>query len=521
MTEDWKDDQNPEQTEGPTEPREQAPPAAPPAASPAAPPSASEPTFAELFEASLDKAPPARLAVGDEVTGTVLQVGKEWTFLDIGAKGEALIATSELLGDDHEPSVTAGDTVDGRVVRQGREGLVVSRVLQGGASGRRVLEEAHELQMPVEGTVEKVIKGGLEVQVAGVRAFCPASQVDIRFVEDLEEFVGRRLEFRVSEYREGGRSVVLSRKALLAEQREKEAEQTRAKLAVGARLRGTVTNIREFGAFVDLGGLEGLVHVSEISHARVERVADVLREGQSVEVEVLKIDGDRLSLSMKALEGDPWDSVSERFPEGSRHPGVVSRVQPYGAFVEIAPGVDGLLHVSTLDDPRITDAQRAFEPGQELEVQVLSLDLERQRVSLAPADRATADGAAVELRPGVAVTGTVERVEPYGVFLRLPGPREGGRPPRALLPREEMAEGAGDPRRAYNLGDEVRVQVIEPDEKGRMRLSIRALREQAERQQVQEYLGQAKGKAGGGGKDSGGKGGGGFGTLGDLLKKKL
>lgn len=465
-----------------------------------------EESFAELFEASLEQPPTARIEVGQEVQGKVLQIGAEWTFLDVGAKGEALIASKELLGADGTPTVKAGDTVEARVVRHDREGIILSRVLTGGAGGHRALEEAHQMELPVEGVVKAVIKGGLEVEVAGVRTFCPASQIDIRYVEDLGEFVGQRLTFRVAEYRDNGRSVVLSRKSLLSEEAERLAEETRTKVSVGAVLPGTVSSIREFGAFIDLGGIDGLLHVSEISHGRVERVSDRLTVGQQLEVQVIKQEGDRISLSLKALADDPWDEVVERFAEGTRHHGVVTRVQPFGAFVELMPGVDGLLHVSTLDDPRITDARRVFEQGKELEVEVVSVDPGRQRIGLAPADRHRA--APADLTPGSTVVGKVERVERYGVFVRLPATSGEGRPPRGLIPREEIHGAREDLRRAFPIGSEVRVKVIDPDDKGRIRLSTRALHDAEERAQAAEYLDGRKSSSG-------------FGTLGDLLKEKL
>jgi small subunit ribosomal protein S1 len=479
-------------------------------------PSVREPTFAELFEASLEAAPPGRFEEGQEVSGKVLQMGGEWTFVDIGAKGEAVIATAELLDHQGHATVQMGETLVARVLRQGPEGIVLSRILGGGSQGKRILEEAHELGMPVEGVVKAVIKGGLEVEVAGVRAFCPASQISLRYVEDLTEFLERKLPFRVMEYRDQGRSVVLSRKALLAEERAKQAEQTRAKLEVGAVLPGRVSSIRDFGAFVDLGGVEGLLHVSEISHRRVERAQDVLQPGQELQVQILKMEGDRLSLSLKSLQGDPWDTVAEQFPEGTRLQGRVVRLQPFGAFVELAPGIDGLLHVSTLDDPRVRDARRAFEEGQTVDVTVVSVDPSRQRIGLAPADRRRGGAAdvGVSLTPGAVVTGTVERVEHYGVFLRLPGATDEGRAPRGLLPREEIRDAPEDLRRRYPIGQEVRVQLLEPDEKGRLRLSERAVAAADERALAAQYLDAGPRTQGGAGA------GGGFGTLGDLLKNR-
>jgi small subunit ribosomal protein S1 len=477
-----------------------------------------EKSFAELLEASLKKAPPVRIKEGQEVTGTVLQVGSDWTFVDIGAKGEASIATSELLDDKGKATVQVGEILEARVLRRGQEGIVLSRVLGGGSQGKRILEDAHQLGMPVEGVVKTVIKGGLEVEVGGVRAFCPASQISLRYVEDLTEFVDRKLSFRVTEYREEGRSVVVSRKVLLAEERAKQAEKIREKLVVGAVLPGKVNSIREFGAFVDLGGIDGLLHISEISHSRVSQVEEVLHPGQDLTVQIIKMEGERLSLSLKSLAGDPWETIDEQFALSSRHQGTVVRVQPFGAFVELAPGVDGLLHVSTLDDPRIQDARRAFEEGQSVDVTVVSVDSTRKRIGLAPSDRiqaGTGSGTgAVSLDPGNVVTGTVERVEHYGIFLRLPGATEAGRSPRGLVPREEIRDAPDDLRSRFPIGQEVRAEVLEPDEKGRMRLSERAAQAADERALATEYLDTDRKKQGG---SSGPQGG--FGTLGDLFKK--
>lgn len=463
-----------------------------------------EATFAELFEASMQKAPPREPQVGEEVEGILLGIGQEYCFIDVGAKGEALIATSELLDPDGVPEVAVGERISARVVRRGPEGLVLSRVLQGGAAGGRMLEDAKEFQIPVEGLVKAVVKGGLEVEVGGVRCFCPASQADLHYVEDLTVLVEEKLAFRVIEIRDGGKSVVLSRKALLSEERDRRAAVTREHLAVGAVFRGVVSSVRDFGAFVDIGGIEGLLHISEIAHGRVERVADVLSAGQEVEVAVKKIEGDRLSLSMKSLAGDPWSDAATRFVEGSRHTGVITRIQPFGAFVELTPGVDGLLHVSTLDDPRITDARRAFSEGDTVDVVVVSFDSSKQRIGLAPASRRQAEPG--DLSPGALVTGVVDRVEHYGVFLRLPGDDGRGRAPRGLLPREEIRNAPEDLKRSFPVGAEVRVLVLPPDDQGRMRLSQRAVEEAQERQDAAPFMQK--------GKDSGG-----LGTFADLLSR--
>jgi small subunit ribosomal protein S1 len=482
----------------------------------APPPSDDEESFAALFEESLKSsaAPPgearsrrggfAAVQVGQTVQGKLLQFGTEWAFLDIGAKGEALMATSELIDAEGKATAVPGDLIEGRVVRIGADGIIVSRVLQKGRDGRAMLEEAHQLRMPVEGVVKAVVKGGLEVEIAGARAFCPASQIDLRYVEDLNAFVGQRFPFRVTEYREGGRSVVVSRRALLEEEQEKRAQETRKTLGIGAILSGTVTSLREYGAFIDLGGIEGLAHISELAHGRVQRAADVLQVGQSITVQVIKMEGDKISLSLKALAGDPWDKAAETYAEGTRHHGVVTRVQPFGAFVELAPGIEGLLHVSNLADTRIKDARRAFSEGQEVEVTVISLDLPRHRLGLAPSSAA---GASVDLTTGAVFVGQVERVESYGVFVRMPGPPVGGRPTRGLIPLEEIGPTKGDLRREFPTGSEVKVMLLEPDAQGRVRLSRRAALDAEERAEAAEFMGGAAAPTG-------------FGTLGDLLSKR-
>jgi small subunit ribosomal protein S1 len=255
-------------------------------------------------------------------------------------------------------------------------------------------------------------KGGLEVTVSGVRAFCPLSQIDLRPVADPATLVGQRLSFRVLRIEGGGESgdeagrrgpnVVVSRRALLEDEARARAAVTRTKLAVGAVLPGVVTGLRDFGAFVDLGGIEGLLHVSELGFGRVGKPSDVLAVGQNVEVQVIriekrpppkdpkaKVDPDRteqIALSLKSLAADPWDEVASRFPEGTRAQGTVTRVEAFGAFVELTPGIEGLVHVSALGAGRaLRHAREAVKPGQSLEVTVTALDRERRRLSLAVA----------------------------------------------------------------------------------------------------------------------------------------
>jgi small subunit ribosomal protein S1 len=241
--------------------------------------------------------------------------------------------------------------------------------------------------------VTEVDTGGVEVTVGGMRAFCPISQLSDRYVEDPAEFVDRRLEFRVEKYQESGRrtNVVLSRRALLEEENRRRADELRERLEVGAVFPGTVTSVTSYGAFVDLGGLEGLLHVSEMSHQRVDDPHEVLAEGQRIEVQVIRLEpgkkpgeSERISLSTRVLQRDPWKELERSFPVGTEFEGRVTRLEPYGAFVELVPGVEGLVHVSKLGvEEHVRHAREVLELGQQVRVEVLAVDPEKRRISLA------------------------------------------------------------------------------------------------------------------------------------------
>src|SRR5947209_15069925 len=259
--------------------------------------------FATLF--AREAARPV-LEIGQVVKGRVIHITAENVFVDVGGKGEAWIERAELIDEEGRLRVAVGDEVEATVVSTGDE-VRLSHKLRQGAQARQALAVAAQTGIPVEGKVAAVIKGGYEVTVGGLRAFCPFSQMDVRRVETAEEYVGRVLEFRVTKYAEGGRNLVLSRRALLEEQAAKAAEQTRKKILPDAVLPGTVVSLADFGAFVDLGGVQGLVPMSELSHARVERASDRLRIGEAVSVKVLRIDDAKgnVTLSYTALEVAP------------------------------------------------------------------------------------------------------------------------------------------------------------------------------------------------------------------------
>ena len=337
---------------------------------------------------------------GDTVRGRVVSVGREAVLVDLGLKSEGILSVEEILDDEGKPTVTVGQEIEARVVQvDGKAGSLILRYRMGrGPVGKDELAEAYQGGVPVQGTVTGVNKGGVEVQVAGVRAFCPISQLDLRHVADAQVFVGLKLTFRIIKYEPGPRgknpNIVLNRRAILDEEAKSRAAEARARLTVGAVVRGKVTALKDYGAFVDLGGIEGMLHVSEIAFARVTRASDVLAVGQEVEVQILRLEKtddpkrpDRISLSLKALAKDPWDDVPKKYAAGARAAGKVVRVEAFGAFVELEPGIEGLVHISELAQGKLVHhAREVAKVGQPMEVVVRELDTERRRISLEPAD---------------------------------------------------------------------------------------------------------------------------------------
>ena len=460
--------------------------------------------FAALFAGA--ESEPA-LEVGEAVKGRVIQIGAEAVFVDVGGKGEAWIDRAELTDDDGRLTIAVGDEVEATVVST-RDEIRLSFKLRQGAHAREALRVAAETGVPVEGRVAAVIKGGYEVTIAGLRAFCPLSQMDVRRAETSGDYVGRVLEFRITRYGESGRNIVVSRRQILEERAAKAAEETRKKIAPGAVLSGTVAALADFGAFVDLGGVQALVPVSEISHTRVGHPADRLRVGESLTVKVLRVDQEKgkITLSLKALEGDPWTAVPGRLRERQMVRGRAVRATEFGVFVELLPGVDGLVHASEIPRSRRGAMREAAASGAEVMVMVVNIESEKRRIALALAPDGAAPGEQMEsnVATGAVLTGTVERLEPFGVFVRL-GPGQTG-----LIPNAELGTTRGaDHRKAFPVGSEIKVLVLAIEEGGRrIRLSHAQALAHEEQAETQAYLRETT------------KEGGGFGmTLGDALKR--
>jgi small subunit ribosomal protein S1 len=353
-----------------------------------------------------------RFAPGDLVRGRVVSVGQDAAFVAIGGKSEAVIDLGEFRDPETgEVRLRAGDQIEATVTDDGsRSGsIVLKHTLGRGGHVPGELEQALAHGIAVEGVVTGQNKGGFDVQIAGHQAFCPASQIDVRRGEP-GQYIGERLRFRIRKIEAGGRNIVVSRRELLEEETAAQAARTWKQLRVDAVMRGTVSSIRDFGAFVDLGGVEGLIHVSELGHGRVEHPSEVLQVGQAVEVMVVRIEpaseGGRtkVALSLRALAPDPWATAAERFPVGATVRGTVRRLERFGAFVELEPGIDGLVHVSRMAlGRRVVHPRDVVAIGDEIEVSVISLDVKERRIGLSLVEAAQQEAAAQEREAMAAV----------------------------------------------------------------------------------------------------------------------
>ncbi|MCA9751446.1 MAG: S1 RNA-binding domain-containing protein [Gemmatimonadetes bacterium] len=324
---------------------------------------------------------------GARLKGRIVKIDEQSAFVDFGGREEAVLDVREIKDPEGKLTRKVGDELQ-VTVRSAQDGVKVTiKSGKGTPANLPQLLEAANTGVAVEGKVTGVNKGGLVVNVMGVRAFCPFSQIDRHYVEDPSVFLNKKLEFRVSSADPKGRNVVLSRRVILEEEAKSKAQDLRRDLQIGSIVKGVVARIRPFGAFVDLGGVDGLIHVSEISHARVKDPSEVLKVGQEVEVKVRSIEDlggpkERVSLSLKDLAPDPWDTFVSGLEIGSRVTAKVARVTDFGAFMELTPGIDGLAHVSTLAPGRVNHPSDVVEVGQEHEVWIVSVDRDKHRISL-------------------------------------------------------------------------------------------------------------------------------------------
>jgi small subunit ribosomal protein S1 len=443
--------------------------------------------FAAMFEASVQA---KRLEQGELVQGRVVAIGPEVALVDVGRKGEAVMDIAELKNAEGEFEVAVGDLVQAMVVSTAG-GLTLSRKLAGAAASERQFEAAFRSGLPVEGKVEREVKGGYEVRIGRRRAFCPISQIDVRGANP-SAHQGHVYQFRIMEYKEGGSNIVVSRRALLEDEQRANARKVRDKIVPGAVMTGRVTSVREFGAFVDLGaGVQGLLHVSEMAWSRVSDPAQIVKAGDEITVKVLRADEEKqkISLGLKQLSADPWSRVAEVYKVGQVRPGRVTRVAPFGAFVELEPGIEALAHASTFEPTGRSEGWAGqVAPGMMANFEILAIDPKQKRIGVALVQEAWgraagATGARPDIVPGARLRGKVERHEKFGVFVFLAPGRTG------VIPWSETGtEKEGDLRRAFPVGADVEVIVLEVDPSGRrIRLSAKAVMEAREAEEVREW----------------------------------
>jgi small subunit ribosomal protein S1 len=412
-----------------------------------------EKSFAELMEA-YESGRDENIQVGERIRGSILSIGKDAVFVDTGTKIDGVVERSELLDENGLLPYEVGDTVELYVVATGGDEIRLSKTASK-TGGLVALRSAHQHSVPVEGKVKGLVKGGFHVEVMKRRAFCPMGQMGLGYVDKPEDHVGKTYPFLITQFEEMGKNIVVSRRELLRAEQAKAREEFLKGLEPGVELDGRVTRLMPYGAFVEIfPGLEGMVHLSELSWSRVAKPEEIISKDQMIRVRIIKIDketaGDRMriSLSAKQVTGDPWENLDERFHPGDRLKGKVTRCAKFGAFVEIEPGVEGLVHISEMSYlKRVNRPEDVVNPGDEVEVVVKEIDPSKRRISLSIRD---AEGdpwvdVAERFQVGQALEGLVEKKERFGWFVSLAPGITG------LLPRSRIMESG-----APGLSDRIR-----------------------------------------------------------------
>ena len=338
--------------------------------------------FAAMFEASVKN---RRFSRGQTIEGTIVAIGPDTSLVNVGGKGEAVIETADLRDHENDLEFAVGDRIQAIVVGTNK-GITLSRKGIRGAATLRQLEDAYEARLSVEGKVEADVKGGYEVRIAGQRGFCPFSQIDTIRTPDPAQHVGKTYAFRIIEFKDGGKNLVVSRRALLEDEQKAGAIELRRSIAVGSVVTGRVASVREFGAFVDLGaGVQGLLHVSEMGWSRVTDPSSIVKVGEEITVRVLRIeaDGERIALGLKQLMADPWVAAASSYEMGQVRTGRITRIADFGAFVELEPGVEALAHFSTFAPTGRADAwAKSIAVGQTAPFEILAIDVDKKRIGV-------------------------------------------------------------------------------------------------------------------------------------------
>jgi small subunit ribosomal protein S1 len=433
-------------------------------------------TFAELFEESLSS---TQLRSGAIIIGTVMDITSEAVIVNAGLKSEGVIPRSQFLNQDGEIEVAVGDQVEVALdaVEDGYGATRLSREKAKRDQAWKVLEKAHEADEIVTGRINGKVKGGFTVELSDIRAFLPGSLVDVRPVRDTAYLEGKDLEFKVIKLDRRRNNVVVSRRAVVEQEYSEEREKLLENLQEGQEITGVVKNLTDYGAFVDLGGIDGLLHITDMAWKRVKHPSEVVDIGDEIQVKVLKFDRERnrVSLGLKQMGDDPWVALARRYPEGTRLFGKVTNIADYGCFVEIEEGVEGLVHVSEMDwTNKNVHPSKIVSLGDEVEVMVLDIDEERRRVSLGIKQCKSNpwDEFAATHKKGDHVTGNIKSITDFGIFIGLDGGIDG------LIHLSDISwdDEGEDAVRKFKKGDEVETVVLSVDpERERISLGIKQL----------------------------------------------
>lgn len=373
--------------------------------------------FASLYEKSFSGM--ATYKPGQLVETQVLSISKDTIFLQLNGKSEGVLPREERTDKDGNLTVQVGDTLKVYFLKAENGEMLFTTRLNGETAGPDLLEKAYQDQIPVEGVVEKEIKGGFEIKIGDTRAFCPFSQMGAKRTDNPAEYIGKKLLFRIQEYKEKGRNILVSNRVFHEEARQEKLEALKQTLQEGQLVTGTILSLQDFGAFVDVGGVQALLPVSEIGRSRVDDIRKVFTVGQEIQASILKIDwkNEKISLSTKSLQADPWDLAVTKYPVGSKHNGRVARLTNFGAFVSLEPGLDGLVHISEFqsDSKFGSGTEITVKAGQTLSVQVISVDRANRRIALKPATTKEEDETAAKYLGGNTDTDTYN---PFAALLK-------------------------------------------------------------------------------------------------------
>jgi len=400
----------------------------------------SEENFADLLE-SYTVSKNEDIRIGDKIQGEIISIGKDTVYIDTGLKVDGVVDKEELLDENREFQYTEGDTLELYIVFYNGSEIRLSKALSG-AGSPHMIREAYERAIPIEGKVKGIIKGGFDVDVLQKKAFCPISQMDLRYIEEPDEYVGQTYLFLIMELEESGRNIVVSRREFLQQEQGEARRQFFQDIDIGSELEGRVTKLMPYGAFVELlPGIEGMVHISEMSWSKIQKAEEVLQTGDLVKVKVIGIEQGKepgqkkISLSIKQTSGDPWDNVRDQFSIGDKIKGKVTRCVKFGVFVEIAAGIEGLVHISEMSYRRVLKPEEVVSPGDSVEIMIKELDPEKRRISLSMKDAEGDPWIEVTERYniGKSVSGIIEKKERFGFFVELEPGITG------LLPKSKIA----------------------------------------------------------------------------------